>query len=293
MASIVTIGDCIIDEVRSKTQEPRRFPGGSGLNFAAGIAKLGLRSTLITRIGEDRNGFFLVRYARDHAIKLVKTPTVDPTDVAISTRINGEPNYSFSHSAFRRRILFADDALGVLSAADVVVVNAFPFDNLKEAADLAEALTKSPDIRILDPNPRPSLILDMGAYRRGFELALPAATLVKISDEDIGHLYGADRQSVTSRIFSFGVETILISHGAEGATIFENTGLSVHVPIVHLPQPILDTMGAGDATLASVISDFVRVGRPRSQMEWRESLTRAMVIAAATCRNPGAELALP
>ena len=293
MHSIVTIGDCIIDEIRFETEEPHRFAGGAGLNLAAGVAKLGLPSTLVTRVGQDRDGYSLLRYAQDRGVRIVNTPSVDPTGVVTSTRRNGEPSYAFGPAMFRRRILFDAMVMDALTKASVVAVNSFPFDNKLQAAALATAFHSAPGIRIVDPNPRPRLIPDIVAYRQGFEALLPLASLVKLSDEDVQVLYDADWQKIAPHLFELGAETLLFSHGAEGARVVDRSGLSVHVPVFALPGPIVDTMGAGDATLASVIASLARNGRPQSASQWQVCLSEAMAVAAATCRQAGAELVLP
>lgn len=293
MQPVVTIGDCIIDEIDTGDGPPRRFPGGAGLNLAAGIAKLGVASTLVTRFGQDRDGFFLLRYARDRGIDIVNSPTVDATGVAVSTRINGEPAYSFKPVMFRRRISFTVDALDRLSKAPVAAVNSFPFDQPRQAKALAAAFADTPGICIADPNPRPRLIADIDAYRQGFEDLLPFVSMVKLSDEDTSLLYGDSLEDVAERLFGFGVRTVLFSHGAGGATMVHENGLMVHVPIAVLPDPVVDTMGAGDATVASVIAFMVSNGMPETTAQWRRCLEAAMEVAAATCRQNGADLVLP
>ncbi len=293
MHGVVTIGDCIVDEIRAEGKEPERFAGGAGLNLAAGIARLGLPSTLVTRVGQDRDGYTLLRYARERGIRIVNTPTVDPTGVVSSTRVNGEPSYAFAPAMYRRRIAFGAEALAALSNTAAAVVNSYPLDNPAHADDLVKALAVAPGLRIADPNPRPRLISSLAAYRQGFEKVVTVANLVKLSDEDVQLLYETDWPSVAGHLFRMGVETILFSHGAGGATLVDRSGLRVAVPIAERPEPIVDTMGAGDATLASLISSLLSGGRPLSGDVWRQYLTQAMAVAAATCRRAGAELVLP
>jgi fructokinase len=71
------------------------------------------------------------------------------------------------------------------------------------------------------------------------------------------------------------------------------SGLTVTVPIADLPGPIVDTMGAGDATLAAVTHSIAVAGLPEDAESWRSLLEDAMAIAAATCRSEGALLRLP
>lgn len=290
MCGVVTIGDCIIDEVRAAGQPARRYAGGAGLNLAAGIARLGLPSVLVTRLGQDRDGFWLLRYARDRGVRVVNTPGVDPTGIAISTREAGEPSYAFAPAMYRRRIAFPPPALAALAAAGAVVVNSHPLDNPAEVDLLVAALQAAPGLRIVDPNPRPRLVAAMPAYRQGFERALAVAQMAKLSDEDVQHLYGTDWTGIAPRLFGLGVGTILFSHGAGGATLLGRDGLRLHVPVADHPGPVIDTMGAGDATLASLVASVLREGWPALAADWQRHLAQAMRVAAATCRQPGAEL---
>jgi fructokinase len=52
-------------------------------------------------------------------------------------------------------------------------------------------------------------------------------------------------------------------------------------------------MGAGDATLATVLAALLTGVVPPHPEAWRPALRRAMRIAAATCRHPGGTLTLP
>jgi len=293
MHAVVTIGDCIVDEIKSDGAETVRLAGGAGLNLAAGIARLGLPSTLITRVGQDRDGYYLLRYARERGIHIVNTPTVDPTGVVSSTRFNGEPRYAFAPAMYRRRIAFGTKALEALSDAAAVAVNSYPLDNPAHTDALVQALSIAPGLRIVDPNPRPGLIASLSSYRKGFEKVLTVANLVKLSDEDVQLLYGTDWPLMVEHMFGMGVENVLFSHGANGATLVARSDIRIAVPIANRPGPIVDTMGAGDATLASLVVSLLRDGLPASTDIWQEYLEKAMEVAAATCGHVGAELVQP
>jgi fructokinase len=56
---------------------------------------------------------------------------------------------------------------------------------------------------------------------------------------------------------------------------------------------VIDTMGAGDATLASFIVFLLTEGTPSGEADWRRCLQRAMDVAGATCRSAGAALVAP
>jgi fructokinase len=63
--------------------------------------------------------------------------------------------------------------------------------------------------------------------------------------------------------------------------------------IVSLPGPVVDTMGAGDAMIASSIASILQTGFAGKSDDWRRLLEQAMTIAAATVRGRGALLLVP
>jgi fructokinase len=292
MPNVVSVGDGIIDAVELAPGKIEHHPGGAALNLAVGLARLGLSSQLVTRFGTDRYGFLIERYLREEGVGIFNPPNVDFTGVAFSRRVNGEPAYEFNPVMFRRRIAFTDKVIAAIAGAAAVAVNSFPFDDGAQSDALVAAFRQANGLTVVDPNPRPRLIADMAAYRDGAEKAMRIAKLVKLSDEDIGLFYG-DRQTAIERLFDLGIETLLLTHGKEGASLHTRTGLSVAVPIAPQTKPIIDTMGAGDATLATVIAFILREGMPQNAGRWHDCLDEAMRIAAATCAHAGGALQMP
>jgi fructokinase len=294
MPTLVSIGDGIIDAVEFAPGDTRRFPGGAALNLAVGAARLGLRSRLVTRYGIDRDGSLLARYLREEHVEILNPPNVDFTGVVRSTRTNGEPTYHFNPVMFRRRILFSDAVIDAIREANAVAVNSFPFDNPTEVEALVRALGQARGLVIVDPNPRPNLINDIVLYRIGAERALLVASIAKFSDEDIALLYGqTPAEDVTAHVLGLGVATILFTHGSGGANVTSRDGLRVSVPIAGGTGPVVDTMGAGDATLATTIAHILKHGLPSNKETWGACLSTAMRVAAATCAGLGGELRLP
>ena len=289
---VITIGDAIIDAVQT-SGAAALYPGGAALNLAVGLARLGLASALAARIGSDRDGFRLMRYLREEGVRLINTPNADFTGVAMSRRRDGEPSYDFTPSLYRRRIAFNPTLLQAVAEAPAVAVNSFSYDDAAQAKALGDALDAAPGLKVLDPNPRPRLIADLDAFREGFQRTARRSTLIKLSDEDALLLYGRDDDAVAESLFERGVETVLLTRGKSGAAVFTRSGLNVASLAAPLAAPIVDTMGAGDATLASVIAFIIIEGMPRDVVAWKACLDRAMEVAAATCRSPGGALVRP
>ena len=104
---------------------------------------------------------------------------------------------------------------------------------------------------------------------------------------------GRSDDEIAKRYFERGVEVLLLTHGKRGVSVRTRSGLYATVPATRLDQPVIDTMGGGDATLASIIALLLAEGTPNSEADWRRCLQRAMDVAGATCRSAGAALVAP
>ncbi|WP_136587605.1 PfkB family carbohydrate kinase [Microbacterium hydrothermale] len=288
---VVVIGDALIDELRDETGV-REFVGGAGLNVAVGLSRLGVPASLIAMVGDDEAGEQIRRYLDEYDVELLVSPSEHGTSRAVSTRsAGGEPEYVFNEAAQNRRVSYGDVERAAIAAAPMVVVSCFPFDD-REQTDLLIDATASPSTPLaIDPNPRSGMLHDRAEFVRGFEKAASGALLVKVGEDDAHLLYDAPLEHLREKLIGLGVGAVLATYGAGGAAI-DAGGTSVSRGISDLPGRIVDTMGGGDAVLATTAA-LVRDRLPETAQEWDAVLSRAMDVAAATCRREGALLRTP
>ncbi|MRG60705.1 hypothetical protein GE115_12620 [Agromyces sp. CFH 90414] len=298
---VVVIGDALIDELRGPSGV-REFVGGAALNVAVGLALLGEEVTLLAMVGDDEPGDRIRRYLADHRVRLVASPSPAGTSRAVSDRTEGgEPRYEFNDAARQRRIAFDDEARAALDSADLVVVSCFPFDDARQATALRHAVDRPRERLVIDANPRSGMLHDRDGFLRGFERLASEALLVKVGDEDAALLLEAPLDAFVARLRS-GAEApaagpvsgpaVLATAGRDGARV-HHRDLEIRAGIVDLPGPVVDTMGAGDATLSAVVHRIAVDGMPGSEAAWSNVLGEAMAIAAATVRREGALLRRP
>ncbi|KQR86729.1 PfkB family carbohydrate kinase [Microbacterium sp. Leaf179] len=288
---VVVIGDALIDELRDETGV-REFVGGAGLNVAVGLSRLGVPASLIAMVGDDAAGEQIRGFLAEHGVELLASPSEHGSSRAVSTRSpGGEPEYVFNDAAQNRRVRYGDAERAAIADAPMVVVSCFPFDDAEQTRLLMDA-TASPSTPLaIDPNPRSGMLHDRAAFVQGFERAASGALLVKVGDDDAQLLYGGSLDDLRVRLVGLGVRAVLATYGAGGAAI-DAAGTSVARGISELPGRIVDTMGGGDAVLATTVA-LVRDRLPVDAEEWDAVLTRAMDVAAATCRHEGALLRTP
>jgi fructokinase len=294
-ASVVVIGDALIDELHDETGAVE-FVGGAALNVAVGLAILGLDTTLVAMVGDDEGGARIREFLAAHGVRLLASPSANGTARAVSTRRLGEPLYEFNAAAQARRIQFSDEQIrSALSDAHLVVISSFPFDDEEQFAALRDAIADPQSRLILDPNPRAGMMHDRTRFARNFEQLAASALVTKVSDEDAALLGHASLAALEALVLASGSGSnfVLTTAGAAGCAVASRDGARVVVPIHELPGPVIDTMGAGDATLATISASIAANGVPSDSAGWAHILDTAMLIAAATCRAPGALIQLP
>ena len=283
------IGDALIDEIHD-SGGVRELVGGAALNVAVGLRRLGVSTTLIAMVGDDEAGAHIREYLSDHGVHLISSEAPLGSSRAVVQRAaNGEPTYVFNEAARRRSIRYGGEARQALAAADLAVISCFPFDVRAEVDAVAEALD---GVRVaIDPNPRTGMLHDREEFVRGFERVAEGAAIVKVGADDAALLYDGDLDALRARLSALGAEAVLATAGADGAVLESDAG-TFSAPIATLPGPIIDTVGAGDATLSGVAAGLVGV-RPKTAEDWQRLLQRAMEVAAATCRAEGGLLRTP
>lgn len=285
----VVVGDALIDEIRDDAGV-RELVGGAALNVAVGLRRLGVPTTLIAMVGDDEAGAHIREYLEDHDVSLIASESPLGSSRAIVQRgADGEPVYVFNDAAQARSIRYSGEALQAIADAGLVAVSCFPFDVPAEVDALVAAVG---DARLaIDPNPRSGMLSDREEFVRGFERAAAGAAIIKVGADDATLLYDGDLDALRARLRKLGVGAVLATAGASGAALESDAGV-VTAPISTLPGRVVDTVGAGDATLAAVAAGLAG-GTPTDAEGWQELLDRAMDVAAATCRAEGGLLRTP
>lgn len=291
MTRIAVVGDALVDVV-----DGRSVPGGAALNVAVGLARLGTDVDLVAMVADDEPGRLLAAHAASHGVRLAPTPAPLGTATATATRDGDTMRYVFNEAG-RRRHVDVTPLLPLLDAADLVVVSCMALDDERQAEPLLRIA--DPERRlVVDPNPRPGYLPTpehVVRFREAVERIGARSRVVKVGDEDAELVWGTEPHAVASRLLSLGAAAVLVTEGPDGATAHARTA-SIHAPIHAMDAPIVDTIGAGDATIAAVAAALAEAeitGTDVGADWWREVLDDAMAIAAATCRVEGGLLQLP
>lgn len=285
MASdVLVVGEALIDIIESGSGT-REIVGGSPANVAVGLARLGLPTQLLTRIGRDARGARIAEHLASAGVRLQKASWVDATTATARARIgaDGAATYEFDLEwALERPVLdgvalvhAGSIALFVAPGADAVV------DTLEHAAHAGLRVT-------VDPNIRPALIGDRDTALRRFGRVASAADVVRLSDEDAAWLYpGRQPEEVLTDIAARGPRLVVLTRGSRSTLALGPEGI-VEMPV--WATDVADTIGAGDAYMAALIASAVEDPLLfTSEAAVERALRRAAVAAGITVSRVGAD----
>jgi fructokinase len=257
------------------------FLGGAPLNVAAHARRLGVHSGIISRVGADARGQRALAEIRrrDMDVALVQVDPSLPTGIAAATLdATGSARYAFPGPCAWDAIEANDAAMAACRGAGVV------YGTLAQrSAASAAALTRMLGVaswRVFDANlraPHGDRDVAIGSLRQ--------ADFVKLNEHEVREFAGWLGTPAAPEVLAealradFGIRSLCVTEGARGARLWHE-GVSVEEP-AHRTQ-VVDTIGAGDAFLAMLVTELLRGAAPADAMR------RAARLAAFVASRHGA-----
>ena len=301
-AMLLSCGDALIDFLPVASADGRPalvpVPGGSCLNVAIGMARLGAPAGFVGGVSTDLFGRLIAGHAQSSQVDLrYATRSADPTTLAFVSMIDGEPQYAFYDAeTASRHWRYQRDSIP-FTEIDAIHVGSTTLIN---AAGAAQTLAMVEDARVsttisFDPNCRPSLVQNRAAYIRMMNEFAARADIVRLSDNDFTFLYGGtDHVDQARHVLAAGSALFVVTRGVHGAAAWHPEAGEVAVEA--RPVAVVDTIGAGDSFQAGLLFALRMIDRlarsPLVRMT-RDELTRVLTFAATcaafTCGRAGAD----
>lgn len=294
------VGEAVVDIVRAPRIPPSEHPGGSPANVAVGLARLDCDTELIARFGTDPRGDMLHEHLTGNGVRLApgcRDSATTSTAVATLDE-DGAASYEF-HITWDLPELRLDPATRCLHTGSLGT--AVP-PGAERVTELLDAVGENVLVSY-DPNCRPSVDAELGiavdVRREQVESTVARAHVVKVSEDDLAWLYpDLDAIAAAERWLRLGPSLVLVTLGGAGSCALSR-GRVLRREAVSLP--VVDTVGAGDAYTAGVLSAFVGLGvlepgraHPADIAELDDSalvwlLDTANLAAALACTRRGAD----
>ncbi len=250
------VGEAVVDIVRTDDGSVSEHPGGSAVNVAVALARLGREVALATSFADDANGRLVAAHLQAAGVGLANDPhALARTSTAMASLAeDGSARYEFDLD-WRLNPLPDRPPVAMLHVCSLGAVLAPGAATTWELASRlrGEALVS------YDLNARPEATGAGPDVVTAVERMAAVSDLVKASDEDLAALYpDRDIDDAARWLRSLGPAAVAVTRGDQGASWFGDGG-RIDVPAD--PVGVVDTIGAGDTFSAAHARRPARAGR--------------------------------
>ncbi|MET3961049.1 fructokinase [Marmoricola sp. OAE513] len=293
---IVVAGEALVD-----VADGSETVGGSPLNVAVALGRLDVPVVLITEIGTDERAALVREHLAATGTELLSSPSVDGRTATATVHFDeDEPLYELDLSWHLPHTELPEcDALHVGSLGTVLEPGRMSVLDLVEQAWARDVFVS------YDPNVRAGHLTehDHDQAWGDIESLADRSQLVKLSEQDIEFLHpGADPDQIARSLLTGDrTELVILTRGAAGATAYAagaggGAGGGVEVSVPGTDVEVVDTIGAGDAFMAAVLTVLLESdslgnfgpGMPTDPGRLEQLLTAAVEVAGLSCARPGA-----
>lgn len=308
-AAVLVVGEALVDITQTSGRPDAVHPGGSPMNVAVGLARLGVPTTLAAQVGSDPHGTRIREHLTGSGVRLEALAPTGPTATA-TARLD-----SVGHATYDFDLRWDPAELPDPAPYTLLHVGSIGAWMPPGADAVADLVARARDAGVpvsFDPNVRPALVDDLEAVGHRVRDLVTAASIVKLSDEDAATLAGAGPDAsadegaaapgdtspgaaapgdtIVDELLGLGPALVAMTRGAVGSLLGSRSA-RVAVPAGRVD--VVDTIGAGDAWMAGLLAGLVtegwaaRTSFAADDLDWLGELATAT--AAITCSRPGAD----
>ncbi|AEC52587.1 sugar kinase [Pyrococcus sp. NA2] len=265
-----TIGEVLIDLIAREEGDLgnvrvfEKHPGGAPANVAVGLSRLGIRPALISKVGDDPFGDFLVEKLKEEGVetKFIVKDKERHTGVVFVQLIGAKPQFILYDGVAYFNLKEEDIDWSFLDNAELLHFGSVLLAREPARSTLFKILKRARNVIVsYDVNIREDLWRgkedEMTDY---INKAIDFANIVKVSEEEFKYI-----REVEDKL-------LIITRGERGCTIiWEN--MKVEVPTFKVTP--VDTTGAGDAFMAGFLASLNYMGKLENFTFSRDELIEA------------------
>ncbi len=279
MPTALCIGELLIDFVSTTPDVTLadapgfvKAPGGAPANVAVGLAKLGIDAGFIGKVGRDAFGDFLRETLQQTGVNtdsLIAGEGSRTTLAFVATRSDGMKDITFYRHPGADMLLSVDeidtDAVQASALFHYGSVSLSHSPSREATLHAIQTAKAGGALLSYDPNLRLMLWDNPADAKHWIWEVMPYADVVKISEEEWEFVTGADGlEQGVERILTLGPRLLVVTLGERGCYYTNGTvdGYAAGVAV-----DVVDTLGAGDAFVAAMLSELLHHADHLSDLE--------------------------
>lgn len=275
-----TVVDMISDEEVKRLRDARSFQqyqGGSPANLAVYVAKLGKRSALVSKTGDDAFGRFLKAELAQAGVitdALIMDPNLHTTTIFMTRTPGTAESLALRHADYH---LSPDDVdPEMVRRARIVHASTFALAREPARSAIARAFRLAHDagkLISLDPNYNPPIWPDREEALSVLKELFRYVSLTKPSLDDAQRLFGPGETPETyiEHYHDMGPALVVFTMGDQGTLLSQSDGM------IHIPAPqvdVVDATGAGDAFWAGFLTALLDGHTPERCVRFGREITK-------------------
>lgn len=306
MPKAICIGELLIDFVSTTTDVTlaecpsfAKAPGGAPANVAVGLAKLGVYSGFIGKVGDDPFGDFLRQTLDQNAVDtsyLISGTGSRTTLAFVATRSDGSKDITFYRNP-GADIQLAPEEIeeAYIQSAELFHYGSVSLSHQPSRDATLKAIRCAKDAGAFisyDPNLRLMLWDNPDEAKHWMWEVMPYANVVKIADEEWGFIMETPSlQDGSARLLEIGIDLVVVTRGEHGC--YYNNGLNQGY-VDGFGVDVIDPLGAGDGFVAAMLSRLVPLSESvLDDNQLRTIMRYANAAGALTTQKVGVIPALP
>jgi fructokinase len=277
---IICFGEVLYDVFPS-----HRKIGGAPLNVALRMASLGINAQIISRVGNDAIGKELIQFIAENGVN-TSSIQVDKThntgEVIVQLDAKGSASYTINYPvAWDKIICTAEDEIKV-KKADALIFGSLVCRDSVSHESLLEIINYAKyaifDVNLRAPFYTKELLINL----------MMQSDFIKFNDDELYEISGylnSPYHSLEQNILYIAKKTntkhICVTKGSHGAVLYYNEKLYYNSGY---KIDVVDTVGAGDSFLASLLSRLLMGNDPQNAIDF--ACAMGAMVAQSEGANP-------
>lgn len=291
MRKIYGIGEALLDVIFKNNQPQAAKAGGSVLNSAVSMGRMGLPVSFISEYGKDDIGNIIDEFLTSNGVDTSSVYKFKDGNTTLAMAFLNEKNdasYTFYQKFPTKRL---DIEFPVINKEDIVQCGSF-FAIWSEIRDKFKKFIKQAydngALVLYDPNFRKSHVSELNILKPLVLENMKMTSLLRGSDEDFKNIFGARSADEAWDIVKQYVSCMVYTANVEGVYV-RTTSFSGKFQVKNITP--VSTIGAGDNFNAGMITAIHKNNYLRDQLpllgekEWTKIISSAVEFASHVCMS--------